>query len=795
MLGLLVAVLGGTVFTAAAGARRTDTALRRFVASTNTEGVIISPAFPGLAQLPGVRAINVLVGEPLFRVLPDGQVDSRFAAPIAGANDRLFYQELRPLVREGRLPQPSRADEAFASVEAANEEHLHVGSRLTLRDMSGIINPKNLYLPSHLAPDVGTSVELKIVGIGIDYTDIAAASARSQGGAGAFGTITLTPAYIAAHGGPAAALYRGGLLEVREGTDLGRLRDEINAIAAQHPVPPGGSNYDISSLDVQLASTQRAIRPDVVAPWLFAVLLGLATLLVLGQALARQAWTAAVQFPTLRALGVTRRQFVLATTAPAVVVALVGGMIAATIAVMASPLTPIGPARLAEPDLGVAVNFAILGIGVALFSTVLPAQVALAAWLATTPSHTGIARATRTSRISRAVAGAGLPVPAITGLRLALEPGRGAAAVPLRSTLAGAVLAIAALIVAVTFNGNLSRLSNTPARYGWSWDLAVDGGYVPLPSAPVGAALRGVPGVASWAGGNYGSVILANQLIPATGLDELHGSVFPSLLAGRPPRNPQEIVLGTSTLRSAGAHVGGTVTVQTGNRPRQLRVTGRVILPDFERGGFAATDLGVGAVVTSQVVHPTGIPPGVTYNFFLVRYSPGANPNTVRRHIEVALEPACAHGTCNYFADRRPSEVNAYGKVAWTPLLLAGILGALAIVALAHALVSSIRRRRLDLAILKTLGFTRPQLFMAVAWQATTLVLIALAVGLPIGAICGRWVWSVFANQLGVAPESIFPAVALGVTVPVALVAGNLVASLAGWAASRVQPFRILRAE
>jgi predicted lysophospholipase L1 biosynthesis ABC-type transport system permease subunit len=119
----------------------------------------------------------------------------------------------------------------------------------------------------------------------------------------------------------------------------------------------------------------------------------------------------------------------------------------------------------------------------------------------------------------------------------------------------------------------------------------------------------------------------------------------------------------------------------------------------------------------------------------------------------------------------------------------------LATVALAHALVSSIRRRRHDLAILKTLGFTRPQLFMAVAWQATTLVLIALAVGLPIGAIGGRWVWNVFANQLGVAPQSIFPVVALVVSVPVALVAGNLVASVAGWTASRVEPSRILRGE
>ena len=44
----------------------------------------------------------------------------------------------------------------------------------------------------------------------------------------------------------------------------------------------------------------------------------------------------------------------------------------------------------------------------------------------------------------------------------------------------------------------------------------------------------------------------------------------------------------------------------------------------------------------------------------------------------------------------------------------------LAVAALGHTLVSSIRRRRRDLATLKTLGFTRGQVSATVAWQATT---------------------------------------------------------------------------
>ena len=175
VLGVLVVVLGGVVLTAASGARRTDTALRRFVAHSRTEGVNISPVYPGLARLPEVSAVYVLMGEPVLRVLPDGQVDHRFPLPIAGADDRIFYQALRDVVREGRLPRPDRADEALASVEAASEDHLHVGSRLALRDMSGIMGPTNLAAPSRLPPSVGKPVQLTIVGIGVDYTEVAAA--------------------------------------------------------------------------------------------------------------------------------------------------------------------------------------------------------------------------------------------------------------------------------------------------------------------------------------------------------------------------------------------------------------------------------------------------------------------------------------------------------------------------------------------------------------------------------------------------------------------------------------------
>ena len=53
--------------------------------------------------------------------------------------------------------------------------------------------------------------------------------------------------------------------------------------------------------------------------------------------------------------------------------------------------------------------------------------------------------------------------------------------------------------------------------------------------------------------------------------------------------------------------------------------------------------------------------------------------------------------------------------------MLATLIAMLAAGSLAHALVVSLRRNRRQLAVLKAIGFTRPQVSSVVAWQATTL--------------------------------------------------------------------------
>jgi ABC-type lipoprotein release transport system permease subunit len=129
------------------------------------------------------------------------------------------------------------------------------------------------------------------------------------------------------------------------------------------------------------------------------------------------------------------------------------------------------------------------------------------------------------------------------------------------------------------------------------------------------------------------------------------------------------------------------------------------------------------------------------------------------------------------------------------PFFIAALFAAAASAALAHALVTSIRRRRRDLAILKTLGFTREQVVATVAWQATTVAAIGVLIGLPLGLAVGRFTYNLFAADLGVVPDVVTPAGITLLIIPAAILLANLTAVLPGWSAARIQPAIVLRAE
>lgn len=119
------------------------------------------------------------------------------------------------------------------------------------------------------------------------------------------------------------------------------------------------------------------------------------------------------------------------------------------------------------------------------------------------------------------------------------------------------------------------------------------------------------------------------------------------------------------------------------------------------------------------------------------------------------------------------------------PLVLAGVLAVLAFGTLAHLLVSSIRRRRRDIAILKTLGFEKRQARGVILWQAGIFVSVVLAIAVPLGVVVGRLTWNVIAPYGGFDPAPVVPLGRFGLVCLAAMVVALAIALLPARAAAR----------
>jgi ABC-type lipoprotein release transport system permease subunit len=143
---------------------------------------------------------------------------------------------------------------------------------------------------------------------------------------------------------------------------------------------------------------------------------------------------------------------------------------------------------------------------------------------------------------------------------------------------------------------------------------------------------------------------------------------------------------------------------------------------------------------------------------------------------------------------QRPAQIANYRTMSATPALPAFGLAASAVAALSLTLSASVRRRR-DLAVLKTLGFTQRQLAATVAWQATGAAVIGIAVGVPLGIALGRWLWTLFARQIYAVPEPAVPVSTVILLSLATLVLVDLVAAVPGRAAARTPTALALRVE
>jgi len=689
-------------------------------------------------------------------------------------------------LESGRYADPTRTDEVTVSSLEAEKLGARVGSTLTLR------------FPS-------VTYTLRVVGIGI------VAGSADPAAAAYTPVVIVTPAFYAQNDTPGerqgptlAVLVRGGLAGVSQ------LENELAATTAARirgaktPEEKQAAENDVLSSTITAAPQNESVRRTALFEGVgLAIFGGLALLTVLaifGQLLARQIFLEADEQDALRALGMSRSQLFALSFVRVGLVGLGACVVSVVIAIVASPLFPIGFMHPFEVSPGVRVDAFAIAVGAAsilaliLLAGLIPALRASAARTSKSDASVG------TNRTANVLAAAAFPPTAVAGVRMALEPGHGSTAVPVRTTIFGTVLALAALIAALTFGAGLQHLVSTPSLSGWNFDAILPGATGPpgpedtLPK--VEQELRSSPVVQSFVLGTFPNFEAKGVLM--SGFSFAPGPFGPSIAAGRQPRGTDEIAFSVKTLRTLHTSIGKTIQVRVvdpnTNQPVtktvSLRIVGAVVTPQFFFTQFSAN---YSAVVSQEFVdsfHIPGARPGG--DTFYVRFRPGISVDSALEKIRGELPQSV-----DAFILKRAttSDLANLNHIANLPSVLAALLGLVAAGTLVHTLISSVRRRRRDLAVLRALGFERRQVGMTVAWQATTIALISLVIGLPLGAIAGRLAWRFFVNQLGYVPVTIVPVLGLVLAVPAAIILANLIAGIPARAAARLRPAVVLRAE
>jgi ABC-type antimicrobial peptide transport system permease subunit len=811
---LLVGLIGGLAMASVAAGRRTASSFTTYLASTNPADVRLFTGFanpalggvngydPGVINridhLPFVRASATIVGFNGNMVFATGihshSLPGQSPPSLEGSPDGLGTTLDRPQVLQGRLADPNRPGEVVINRPAAAQLGLHVGSKAAIGFETDAQADDN-----YSGTDFKVA-KLTVVGI-IETSDQIIEDQVDTLGSG----VVLFSRALTRQLDGDYATFSGVELQVKGGSaNVSRVVAEASRL-----IPKGlSSSTGASFTSTHVALAQRTLRPLALALEVFGVLAGLAALLIGAQALLRQLRIGATERSVLRSLG-TSPAMTLGDGLSGLLAATVAGTVLAVgVAVLLSPIGPIGPVRPVYPTPGFTADWPVLGAG-ALVLLVGVSAIATVAAVREAPerSHGRRRVRAREAGVVTAAANAGMSVPAVTGLRFAVEPGTGRNAVPVRSAIVGTVLAGLILTATFTFGTSLSSLVSHPALYGWNWEYEMLSGYSgaeDLPAHQLTTLLDRDPYVATWTGVYFVTVHLDGVPVPAlaTRTDPV---VAPPLLSGHGLDGSDQVVLGAATLRLLHKSVGDTVVLDSRTGvAHTLTIVGTATMPTVGSGSEAHLEMGTGALVSSSLFSTSTLNlqestvPGP--NAVFVRIRDGSDPAAALlslHRIDAAINavPADNQPAGGVVGVLRPAEIVDYGSIGDLPAYLGLALAAGAVVALGLTLVASVRRRRHDLALLKTLGLTGRQLAAIVSWQSCFAVAVGMVVGIPLGVIVGRTLWDLFAHEINAVAAPSVPALVVVVIAAGGLVVANLVAAVPGRIAARTPTAVVLRSE
>jgi hypothetical protein len=810
-LVVLIGLLGGAALGAVAGARRTQASYVTYLKTTNPSDLEIFTAFanPALGssvgynpttdarilRLPFVRSEYSLVGF-------DGNLDfvhgihshmepGEKPPVVVGALGGEFTTHDAAHLVAGRFANPHDPGEAVMNAQAAAETGLHIGSVVHIGlnsdaqeiAMSAATGPSSL--PAVKVADV------RVVGLVVFSQDVDEDDYDSLGSA----TVLLSPALTRQIATCCATYSTSALKLVGGSSHVGAVESEMTHSGLEVTSLGGFETYGPA-----IAAADRSIKPVSVALGVFGALAALSLLIVAIQVIGRQLRRHSDETAMLRALG-AGPAITLADAVTGIIGAgFVGCLVAVVVAIAISPLFPLGPVRPVYP-VGMAVDAAVLGLGFLALVIVLSGVAVLGALRLDANIRRRVERGIRPpSTATRLATASGLPVSAVTGVRFAIDPGD-RDPVPVRSAILGATLAVVVVLSTVVFGASLNNLVTHSSLYGWNWDYALLSGFSgdeDLPAQQSATLLSGDHYVTAASGVFFSTIKVDGQPYPVLGASP-NASVAPPLLSGHGLRAPNQIVLGTATMAALGAHVGSSVDVGAGGgRSDRLTVVGTATMPALVGPG-----MGVGAIIDYKLI-PASVRntqgntvPGP--NAYLIR-TDGPPTAALRSLTGIAHtinspsspSPGSAGGVITVL---RPEEIVDSHSIVAIPAVLGASLAIGAALALGTTLVASVRRRRRDLAVLRTLGLSGRQLGTVIAWQSSVTVAIGTIIGVPLGIVLGHVLWNAFAEAIHAVPVTSIPPLYVAAIAVGAVVLANVVAAVPARIAAHTPTAVLLRSE
>ncbi len=760
-LCVVVAAVTGVVLAFAAGAERTATVADRYTSANSVgfDGTIYQndgrPRTAEVAALAGTASAYSITF--VFGLMSrTGSSEGINSAVFSGS-----YLATGVRVVAGRDVNPAVAGEFVASHSFFVANHAHIGDTFELKTLSQQQADASGY-DTQEAP-AGPSVNAVLVGevdgpAGLDDPSPAAF----------FSPALLNDPRI----GVKVTIMVVGF---RPGVDLDAFRAQLDTL-------PGSEALSLDKAVLVSPALRKAAKGQALGLWALAGVAAIAAIAVLGQLITRHVRLSDADRNRLLSIGYGDRQMLWESMGRAAIPVVSGTVIGLGLATSLSGIFPTGFAHRLEPHTGLRVDVGVLLPGAAIF---------IAALLVCTMATILLSRSTSrrdsssTLRIEAVATRAGSAT-ASTGLRFAFghqDQDSGST----RTVVIGLALTMACLVGALTFATSLVRLVDQPARYGVNYDLLLGSGADSIPDEMLGVldSDTDIGAVMSYAEGQarYGSATL--RLI---GMQALKGDIAPRVLVGRLPVSPDEIALGRLAASALHARVGGDVSLDGDNRTQQFHVTGLVIVPSIGLNDGIGQD-GLLTLAGLARLNPTAVVTAVAVGF-----RNGAPPGALQRLAQLTGAGAALSDNART-SSTPPAAIVNIDRISSIPFVLAALLAALALVTLGHALVSAVRNRRRDVAILRSIGADRRWIARAVHWQATAFTLLPLVIGVPLGLIAGRIVFRSFADSIGTLNDASLPLLLVAGVVAALVVIANVMASLPARRADRVAPALLLRSE